>query len=150
MKSQKKIWALLILAVILMVVLSGCGGVTGPKKAKVNVTISPNPVPYSIEDEGWKYNLILEETKGIGVTLNSLIFDSYNQNDEIIHTTSIYEAEGGGITQGFGSNYLAAFSSLQATVLHTGSGIYSILTFEGIDDNGNPIETTGRVNYLPK
>ncbi|MFH1939821.1 MAG: hypothetical protein ABIK21_06725 [bacterium] len=48
MNSQKKMWMLLILVGILIMILSGCSGL--PKTAKLNISIDPNPVPYSSED----------------------------------------------------------------------------------------------------
>jgi hypothetical protein len=55
----------------------------------------------------------------------------------------------------FGSNYLPAFSSLQNDFhYYTGPGDefakYIIITVEGVDDNNNPIEATGRVDILPQ
>jgi len=50
MKSQKKIWALLILAVILMVVLSGCGG-TVSEETKVENVITK--FFQALSDEDW-------------------------------------------------------------------------------------------------
>lgn len=50
----------------------------------------------------------------------------------------------------FESNYIAAFSSLSSWIYYTWAHKYDILTVAGVDGNGNPIEATGRVDFLPK
>jgi len=148
MKKQKKIWISLLLSFILIIVLSGCSGVIGPKTAEINITIVPNPVPYNSEDGKWWYNLILSESNGIGVTLNSLRLDQYNQQEQLYGTKILYEED---ITDWFGSNYLPAFSALSSWIYVTSTiRKYTILTVEGVDDNNNPIEATGRVDFLPQ
>ena len=82
MKKQKRIWISLLLSIILIVVMSGCSGL--PKTAKINISFDPNPVPYDTEDEDWPFNLILSESNGVGVTLISLRFDSYDQQEEFL------------------------------------------------------------------
>jgi len=148
MKKQKRIWISLLLSLILIIVLSGCSGVIEPTKAKMNITIVPNPVPYNSEDELWRYNLILSENNGIGVTLNSLRLDQYNQQEQLYGTKILYEED---ITDWFGSNYLPAFSALSVKIYVTSTiRKYTILTVEGVDDNNNPIEATDRVDFLPR
>jgi len=146
MKKQKRIWISLFLSFILIIVLSGCSGL--PKTAKLNISIVPNPVPYNSETGEWLFNVILTESNGIGVTLISLRFDAYDQEEELFNTQILYEED---IIDWFDSNYLPAFSSLQAIIYHTSTALkYDILTVVGVDDNGNPIETTERIDYLPK
>jgi flagellar basal body-associated protein FliL len=148
MKKQKRMWILLLLSFILIIFISGCGGVIVPKTAKINISFSPNPVPYSNESGEWIFNLILSEINGVGVTLISLRFDAYNQEEELYYTQILYEEE---IINWFDSNYLPAFSSLQAIIYHTSIELkYDILIVVGVDDNDNPIEATDRVDYLPK
>jgi len=155
LNKEKRIWIALFLALTLMLILSGCSGL--PKTAKINITINPNPVPYSSENENWPFNIILEESNRIGVILSSLTFDDYNQEGQLFDTTIFYEAGEGIITSWFGSNYLPAFSSLQLQVnfaywVSLGEEVakYAILTIEGIDDNDNPVEATVRIDYLPQ
>ena len=147
MKKQKRIWISLLLSFILIIVLSGCSGVIGPKTAKINITIDPNPVPYDTEDEEWSFNVMLSESNGVGVTLISLRFDSYDQQEELVETQIVYEED---IIDWFDSNYLPAFSSLSSWIWYAGIGKYAIITVAGVDDNDNPIEATERVDYLPK
>jgi len=87
------------------------------------------------------------ENNGVGVTLISLRFDGYDQAEELIYTNIYYEED---IIDWFGSNYLPAFSTLSEWVWHTGTNKYTIITVAGVDDNDNPIEATGRVDFLPQ
>jgi len=129
-----------------MMALSGCSGL--PETAKLNISIDPNPVPYSSENERWSFDIILNEVNGIGATLTRLKFESYSQEDELIDTT-IWDEED--YNEYWETNYLAAFSSLQNGVYHTNPAIkYTILALEGADDEGNPIEAMGRTDFLPK
>ena len=143
---KKSIWISLFLSFILIVVLSGCSGL--PKIAKINITIDPNPLPYNSETEKWSFNVILIESNGVGVTLISLRFDSYDQEEELFYTQILYEED---IIDWFESNYISAFSSLSSWVYHkSAEKVYDIFTVVGVDDNGNPIEVTVRIDFLPQ
>jgi hypothetical protein len=143
---KKRIWISLLLSFILIIVLSGCSGL--PKTAKINISFVPNPVPYDSENEQWPLNLILSESNGVGVTLISLRFDGYDQEEELFYTQILYEED---IIDWFESNYIPAFSSLSSWVYHkSAEKVYDIFTVVGVDDNGNPIEATDRVDFLPK
>jgi hypothetical protein len=91
--------------------------------------------------------VILSESNGIGITLTSLRFDSYDQQEQLYNIQILDEED---IIDWFDSNYLPAFSSLQVSIYHTSVKIYEILTVAGVDDNDNPIEATGRVDFLPQ
>jgi len=146
MKKQKRIWISLLLSIILIIVLSGCSGL--PKTAKINVSFSPNPVPYNSEAEKWLFNVIFSESNGIGVTLISLRFDSYDQQEQLYYTQILDEED---IIDWFESNYIPAFSAISDWIANISAvAKYMIITVEGIDDKDNPIEVTGRVDYLPK
>jgi len=146
MKRENKIFISLILAVILMVILSGCSGL--PKTAKINVTIDPNPVSYSSENEKWSLTIIFEESNGIGVSITSLTFNNYDQEDQLISTQVLDAAE---FLEWFEANYIPAFSSIQGGVSHHNSAYkYTLFTVEGVDDDNNPIEATGRADFLPQ
>ena len=155
MNKEKRIWTALFLALTLMLILSGCSGLS--KTAKINITIDPNPVPsvpFSNEIDWWPFDIVLDESNGVGVTLSSLRFDEYNQEEQLSDITIFYEED---IIYWFGSNYLPAFSSLQLQDdfgywLAAGDEIakYMILIIEGIDDDENLIEATDRIDILPK
>jgi len=146
MNKQKRTWIVLFLAVTLMLILSGCSGL--PKTALLSISIDPNPVPCSSEDGKWHYTMTISESNGVGVTLTSVRFDSYDQAEELYHSQFLYEED---IIDWFKSNYIPAFSTLQTGVVTSSSTKkYVIITIEGGDDNNNPIEVTGRVDYLPQ
>ena len=145
MKKQKRIWIALFLALTLMLILSGCSGL--PKTAKLNISIDPNPVPCSSEDGKWHYTMTISESNGVGVTLTSIRLDSYNQAEELYYTQLLYEED---IIDWFESNYIPAFSMIQNGIVSSSSRKYAIITIEGVDDNNNPIEATGRVDHLPQ
>jgi len=145
MKREKRVWIALFLVLTLMLILSGCSGL--PKTAKLNISIDPNPVPCSSEDGKWYLTMTISESNGVGVTLSSLRLDDYNQEEQLFDTTILYEED---IIDWFESNYIPAFSTLQTDVKYSGTAKYSIITVEGIDDNDNPAEATGRIDFLPQ
>ena len=145
MNKGKRIWIALFLVLTLMLILSGCSGL--PKTAKLNISIDPNPVPCSSEDGKWHYTMTISESNGVGVTLTSIRLDSYNQAEELYYTQLLYEED---IIDWFESNYIPAFSMIQNGIVSSSSRKYAIITIEGVDDNNNPIEATGRVDFLPQ
>jgi len=145
MNKGKRIWIALFLALTLILILSGCNGL--PKTAKLNISFDPNPVPCSSEDGKWHYTMTISESNGVGVTLTSVRFDSYDQEDQLYHSQFLYEED---IIDWFKSNYIPAFSMLQPGVQYSGTAKYTIITIEGVDDDESPIEATGRVDYLPQ
>ena len=145
MNKEKRVWIALFLALTLMIILSGCSGL--PKTAKLNISLDPNPAQYSSEDGKWHYTMTISESNGVGVTLSSLRFDEYNQEEQLYYTQFLYEKD---IIGWFKSNYVPAFSMLQSGVKYSGTAKYTIITVEGIDDNNNPIEATSRIDYLPQ
>ena len=153
MNKGKRIWIALFFVLTLMLILSGCSGL--PKTAKINITIEPNPVTYSSENDDWPFTIILDESNGVGVTLSSLRWDEYNLEEQLIYTEFLYETNEEAITSCFGSNYLHVFSSLQDdTAYYIAPGDefakYIVLTIQGVDDDNNPIEATGKVDLLPQ
>jgi len=146
MNKEKRIWIALFLVLTLMVILSGCSGVA--KTALLSISFDPNPVPYDSTDGKWHYKINISESNGVGVTVSSFRFDSYNQEEEL--TVSYYHYYDDFIV-GFETDYVPPFSSIQANLIHTGSTTkYTIITVDGTDDNNNFVEATGRVDYLPQ
>ena len=113
--------------------------------AKINITFNPDPVPYPVEGEPWLWETILTECNGVGVTLTSLTFDLYNQDQKVF--TDIWDETWVEVL--FDSNYLPAFSSLQGGLgLNVQEATHQIITITGVDDNNNQIEATGRLDFL--
>ncbi|MFH1939820.1 MAG: hypothetical protein ABIK21_06720 [bacterium] len=92
----------------------------------------------------------ISESNGVGVTVSNLIFNSYSQEDELEGTTFVDAEE---FFEWFGTDYIPAFSTIYNAIWHTNDtpvSHYSIVSVAGIDDNGNPVEATVRIDYLPK
>ena len=145
MMKENRIWIVLFFVLTLIIVLSGCSGL--PKIAKLNISIDPNPVPCSSEDGKWHYTMTISESNGVGVSITSLTFNNYDQEDQLIHTQVLDAAE---FLGWFEANYIPAFSMVQSGIVSSSSRKYAIVTVEGIDDNDNLIEATARVDHLPQ
>ena len=145
MMKEKRIWIVLFIALTLIAISAGCTGL--PKIAELSIVADPNPVPYSSEDGKWHYTMNISESNGVGVTVTSLTFTGYNQEDELTGTT-ILDAEE--FFEWFETDYVPAFSTIQNNINHSGTSVYSIVRFAGIDDNDNPVEATIRIDYLPE
>lgn len=145
MMKEKRIWIVLFITLTLIVILAGCTGI--PKIAEISIIADPNPVPCSSEDGKWHYTMDISESNGVGVTVTSLTFTGYNQEDELTGTT-ILDAEE--FFDWFETDYVSAFSTIQNGIVHSGTSLYSIVRVAGIDDNGNPVEATVRIDYLPQ
>jgi len=126
-----------------MMALSGCSGL--PKIAKLNISIEPNPLPYSNEGGRWYYAMSISESNGVGVSITSLIFSYYDQEDQFMGAQIFGVSE---FLEWFKANYISAFSMVQSGIVSLSSRRYAIVTAEGIDDNNNPIEATGRLDFL--
>ena len=148
MNKNKKSIILIFLALALVLVFAGCAGDGILKEAKLTITANPNPAPYNEEIERWKFDLEIRERNGVGVTLNSMKINFYNENNDI--TTSQIENVDT-IIEWFKTDYIAASSKISSPVRVTlGKANYTIFAFEGIDDNSNPVEAAVRIDYLPK
>jgi len=141
MLNKRAIWVLTLMLIFVMF-LPGC---FGPKTARVEIIFDPNPVPY-VEGEDWKSKIIFTECNGIGITLTSVTFDYYNQDEKI--KTSVWDEEW--IEQWFGSNYLPAFGLLERGFgLKVQEITHQLVTATGVDDNGYQVESTiTRVDFL--
>jgi len=149
LKKSKIILAVLILSMMALI-FSGCGGVSGPKTAKLNISIEPNPVPYSSEQGLWWYTMNISESNGVGVSITSLTFNYYYQEDQFIGTQVLVASE---FFEWFETDYVPAFSAIQNGIDSPSkdtSEYHDIVIVAGIDDNGNSVEATVRIDYLPK
>ena len=146
MNKEKRIWIALFLAITLMLIFSGCSGL--PKTAKLNISIEPNPVPYFSEDGRWYFAMSISESNGVGISIASLTFSYYDQEDQLIGTQVLGVSE---FLEWFEANYIPAFSMIQCGSISNSMAVkYAIITVEGVDDKDNPIEATERVDYLPQ
>ena len=91
--------------------------------------------------------MTISESNGVGVTVISLTFTSYNQEDEITQIQITYAEE---FFEWFETDFIPAFSTITNPIVHSGTCEYSIVRVAGIDDNDNPVEATIRIDYLPQ
>ena len=146
MLGRKNICILIIVVLLILISLSGC---TGVKTANLEISFDPNPVYCENNELHWR--VIISETNGVGVNLKTIVNDVYIGDDYISHWHTSNEAE---IEEWFGTSYLAAFSSMDFNAgmdpCEGNTGISIKCKVTGIDDNGNPIEATNRVDLLPE
>jgi len=145
MMKEKKQWIVLFIVLTLIVILAGCSGL--PKIAQLNISVDPNPVPCSSEDGKWHYTMYINESNGVGVTVSSLTFTSYSQEDELIETQILDTVV---FFDWFETDYVPAFSTIHNGIVHSGISVYTFIKVTGIDDNNNPVEATIRIDYLPQ
>ncbi|MFZ2330097.1 MAG: hypothetical protein WAW45_00660, partial [Atribacterota bacterium] len=96
---------------ITLIMISFCAGCTGtevPKTAQLSISADPNPVPCG-NDGKWYYELVIKENNGIGVTINVLIFRTYDDSGKLLdeHDSS------DDIKDFFKTDYVSAFSNIK-------------------------------------
>jgi len=146
MLRRKNICILIIVLLLILISLSGC---TGVKTANLEISFDPNPV--YCENNGLHWRVIISETSGVGVNLKTIVQDVYVGDDYI---GNFYTSNEAWIEEELGTSYLSAFSSMGFNAgmspCEGNTGITIKCKVTGIDDNGNPIEATGRVDLLPE
>ena len=143
--EKRKCIALFIVSIV-AVILAGC--TIFPKTAQLNITADPNLVPYYSTDGKRYYTMNITESNGVGVTINELTFNYYNQDDEFISTSS-FDSET--FLEWFETDYVLGYSTIKNNLGHihdTTESHYAIITVTGADDNGNSGEATTRIDYL--
>ena len=111
--------------------------------AKIEITFDPNPVP--CQDGYWQWRVILTEVNGVGVKLDTLIYDIYIVNqtvpDRQVNDSAWFE-------QWVPSAYLTTYG-----IQSTGFGFpcqevtHAVITVIGTDDNGHKITAEARVDF---
>jgi hypothetical protein len=115
-------------------------------EAVVVVSFDPNPVTIILGQVYWK--IILTETKGVGVTMKSMVAQYYS-NSGSLGSSPVFSGPNWG--QGFSGAYLPP--NKQGTI-GAGHGFidsfmptYVIYTIIGTDDNGHELIITARVDF---
>jgi len=111
----------------------------GKPTANLQITFSPNPVPQS-NDGSWSYTVVLQETSGVGATLDQMVVggNDYSSN----------------IAAWFGSNRIEPNGQLQSSINSTCSSCTLpfglVWSFKGDDDNGHMgLTWSGEVSLAP-
>lgn len=125
---------------------AGCTEVEVPKTAQLSISADPNPIPCG-NDGKWYYDLIIKENNGIGVTINVLIFKSYDASGTLFDEQDSRDD----IKKFFKTDYVSAFSNIKADMYTTSTNIlnYDIVLVGGIDDKGNKVDASCKIDYLP-
>ena len=153
---MKKLMFLSLVVLLFVGLLTGCNGVTTPgvtptpEKADLQMSITPNPVPY-VEDDGWMATITISLKNNIGVTINKEEVKVYGVNDpnSVVYETTIHTQQ---LENMFGTVYISPNSSFDVEFYWPSDSPASkiVYTLYGVDDNGNNIEATLTVNLEPK
>lgn len=114
------------------------------ERAKIEIIFTPDPVP--CENERWYWRVVIAEAKGIGVELKSLISYVY-RGERALDVRMKWDTSR--FEEVFGTSYLPPKGSM-----NFGAGFpcqdvtHEIVVVTGIDDNGNPVTATGRVDFV--
>ena len=115
-------------------------------EAVVVVSFDPNPLTIYVGHIYWQ--TILTETKGVGVTMKSMVTQYYSSIGSL-GTSPVFSGPNWG--QGFSGAYLPpnAKGSIGSGLSFTNSFMptYAIFTVTGTDDNGHEITVTGRLDF---
>jgi hypothetical protein len=142
--------AVVFLVVVFMVgplMSCGGGGNGSPSMAALSVLFAPNPVNVS-PDGMFRVRVTVTEENGIGVEITSLRISNYAADDSVINVQNegpAWFAEQFDDCGGSGT-YIPGGSLRCADLEYGGSAVYSIFTFFGLDDLGNNIEGSGRLD----
>ncbi len=152
--DMKKLIFLLVSALLFVGLLTGCNGVTTPEatpqKADLQISITPNPVPY-IENWGWEATITISVKNNVGVTINKEEVKVYGVNDpnSVVTEATLNTQQ---LEDIFGTVYISPNSSFDVEFYWSDDSPASkiVYTLYGVDDNGNSIEATLTVNLESK
>jgi len=140
---KRNLILLIVLVLVIPVLLSGC--FLWPKKAVLEFGINPNKVPLSTTIT---LTYTLRELNGVGVSLNYMKYEIFNQWNQIIGG---WEQEGAEFKfqNWFGSSYIPgngelSYSNPSGNVL---SPQRHVFTCGGTDDNGNTVRVSAEILY---
>ena len=144
MLKRKNICILTIMALLILISLSGC---TGVKTANLEISFDPNPVYCENNEIHWR--VIISETNGVGVNLKTIVQDVYVGDDYI---GNFYTSNEAWMEDVWGTSYLSAFSSMDFNAgmgtCEGNTGITIKCKVTGIDDNGHQVEATAELELM--
>lgn len=141
---------MLVLGVLLLPLACGGNKTTGPT-ANLVITFEPNPVTFSANSQ-WNYWVFVTETTGIGVDIFRFDVQGYSPSGEGTGLTEhpradfeLWFRECGGE-----GNYIAGGTTRCTPVTSRGfsNAGHRDWTFFGVDDLGNTVKGTGRIDLL--
>ena len=148
MRNSKVIIVLFLLGMV-PILLGGC---FFPEKTRavLSLNISPNVVSV-----GQILNLTftLREHEGVGVTLNFLREEGYDQANNLLWDIEFIDQQAQGIFQNIlGTHYVTGhgiLSGMTPSLLTSAFPGRGVCIFGGIDDNGHSVEASAEVTIQP-
>jgi len=142
---------IVLLLVMIPILLGGCSIFPEKKKTAIlSLDISP-----SVVSVGQTLNLTftLQEHEGVGVTLNLLREEGYDQGNNLLWELEFHEQNAQGIFQNiFGTHYIAGdgiLSAMTPSLLTSGQPGRGVCIFGGVDDNGHRVEASAELLIQP-
>ncbi len=155
MKKEPKYILLSLLFFALMIILTGCSSsLPETKISKLSVSFTPNPVTvdavsaYEQYDYTWRFAMKISETGGIGITITEIKYNYYNENDQSLGSAAENTQD---IINSFGTNYISGNSFIEKNKFQWATQKikhYAMIKVSGMDDNGNPVEATKRIDFI--
>jgi len=149
MRNSKVIIVLFLLGMV-PILLGGCFLFPEKTRAVLSLNISPNVVSI-----GQTLNLTftLREHEGVGVTLNFLREEGYDQANNLLWDIEFTDQQAQGIFQNiFGTHYVIGhgiLSGMTPSLLTSAFPGRGVCIFGGIDDNGHSVEASAEVTIQP-
>ena len=141
----------LILSVFLVGFFMSCsgGGDDSPSMAALRVLTDPNPINMAADGKFY-YRMTLTEENGLGVEINRWQASYYNADDSLRITIDYTAANFADwfIDCGGTGTYIPGGTSRCNDWWYEGEAAYIIVTFFGLDDLGNGIEGSIRLDFI--
>jgi hypothetical protein len=112
------------------------------EKASLVISFNRNPIPYV--GDNVSYVVKVTETNGVGVSLKNYVSQYYSNSGPHPHEYNTKEWFESWVP----GEYLPANGSLNFDAGAGKGWTYATFTINGIDDNGNDITATGRVDFV--
>lgn len=148
---MKRMTCLTLAFLALFTFIIGCDGDGGgnPGRSNLDIRFSPNPVNRAVDGK-WHYKVTIEETSGIGVTIDGMDVQTYRDDGQFHYggNYSVDEFCDWFDDCGGSGSYIPAGSIRCGYVWSGKSDVppdYRYWTFTGIDDFDNRISATARV-----
>jgi hypothetical protein len=118
-----------------------------PASANLVISYDPDPVPGSLTHCGdrltpaWRYSLVITETRGVGFTLEGYTWNLYDENGRQIYGGRDPEDDY------FAPNSVFVEEVCTSLAGRPGGSAEDIM--DGVDDNGNHLTFSSRLQFLP-
>jgi hypothetical protein len=141
--------AIIILLLLSVSLITSCNGNGSPSEAALRVLTDPNPINMAV-DGRFYYRMTLTETNGIGIEITGWRSTDYNADDSLRNTADFTAANFADwfVDCGGSGTYIPGGTSRCNDWYYEGGAAYMIVAFFGLDDLGNDIESSVRLDFL--